>query len=257
MGSVPPATRGRSPKRKTQRVCETAASQARGSHCEVGACPWVGARTRAMGATGRLRSSSLVVRVWLRPSGPAARSGGRARLRRRGGDLRARGRRTSAQAQRFCSVKIILDGGKEYIHIAVLLAEGRPSGGVRRMEQGAVPAGSYAISTRAASGLRPAGHYEPPARSSLTERRNASRKARPEAELPSRGRRRRHRGGAPGGERPYTKGAPRPQGAELVRRPALHLPSLRMSGSPGARKGGERLEPRTLTRREHDSDCQA
>ena len=50
------------------------------------------------------------------------------------------------------------------------------------MEQDAAPAGMLTQAcTRAVSGLRPPGHYEPAARSSLTQGANAQREARPGA----------------------------------------------------------------------------
>ena len=55
------------------------------------------------------------------------------------------------------------------------------SGGVSEAERDAAPAGvARQPRTRAASGLRPAGHYEPPARSWLTIRGSVRTKARPD-----------------------------------------------------------------------------
>ncbi len=70
--------------------------------------------------------------------------------------------------------------------------------------------------TRAAPGLRPPGHYEPAARSSLTERRKCPREARPGAGDRLKGDESHRRGGAPGGVRARPRRAPRLMSAELV-----------------------------------------
>src|SRR3954452_19197858 len=75
--------------------------------------------------------------------------------------------------------------------------------------------------TRAATGLRPAGHYEPPARSSLTTGIAG--------ESAARRRDKNAASGAPRGERPDRKGRkPRPPAwlVYKVRLPALRSPSL-------------------------------
>ena len=82
-----------------------------------------------------------------------------------------------------------------------------------------------AVSTRAAPGLRPPGHYEPAARSSLTEAQMPPRSA-ARSRVTVQSGRERSRGGALGGEASLT-GTRASQDADirLVRRPALHLPS--------------------------------
>src|SRR5690606_29860045 len=93
--------------------------------------------------------------------------------------------------------------------------------------------------TRAAPGLRPPGHYEPAARSSLTERRKASREARPGAGDRLKGDESKRRGGAPGGVRARPRRAPRLMSAELVAPPGAPPPlALRSAGA------GKRLKPR-------------
>src|SRR5690606_5850560 len=99
--------------------------------------------------------------------------------------------------------------------------------------------------TRAAPGLRPPGHYEPAARSSLTERLKASREARPGAGDRLAGDESDRRGGAPGGVRARPRRAPRLMSAELVA-PSGAPPPLAFLTRGGIGKS------RTLTRRGND-----
>ena len=119
------------------------------------------------------------------------------------------------------------------------------------MERDAAPAGVLTQArTRAAPGLRPPGHYEPAARSSLTGRPICLLRSAARSRVTVQSGRERSRGGAPGGVRARPRRAPRLMSAELDAPSGAPPPlALRYAG----------IEKRTqisgAPRREHEVIC--